>query len=58
MHNAASARGRAWAKLTPEQLRQFVRVVLVRITAAPDCLVLALNKGALRRLLIGARRDL
>jgi site-specific DNA recombinase len=50
--NSASARARAWPKLTPEQVRQFVRAVLVRITVAPDSLVLALNKGALRSLLL------
>ena len=50
--NAASARSRAWPKLTPEQLRQLVRAVVVRITVAPDALVIALNKGALRSLLL------
>ncbi|HEU5296936.1 MAG TPA: recombinase family protein, partial [Burkholderiaceae bacterium] len=50
--NAASARSRAWPTLTPEQLRQLVRAVVVRITVAPDALVLALNKGALRSLLL------
>jgi hypothetical protein len=50
--NAASARGQAWPKLAPEQVRQFVRALLMRITVAHDTLVIALNKGALRSALL------
>jgi site-specific DNA recombinase len=49
---SASARCQAWPKLSPEQVRQFVRAVLVRITVALDSLVLALNKGAFRSALL------
>ena len=45
---AASARCQRWSKLTPEQVRQFVRAVIVRITVAVDTIVIALNKCALR----------
>jgi len=34
--NSARARGQAWPKLAPEQVRQFVRAVVMRITVALD----------------------
>src|SRR5689334_9314287 len=51
---AASARCQRWSKLTPEQVRQFVRAVIVRITVAIDTVVIALNKCALRSVLLPA----
>jgi hypothetical protein len=50
--NAARARGLAWPNRAPEQVRQFVRAVLMRITVAHDTLVIALNRGALRSALL------
>jgi hypothetical protein len=51
---AASARCQAWSKLAPEQLRGFVRAVMVKITIALDTIVIALNKSALRTVLLPA----
>ena len=51
---AASARCERWSKLTPEQVRQFVRAVIVRITVAVDSIDIALNKCALRSVLLPA----
>jgi len=51
---AASARCQAWRELAPEQVRQFVRAVIVRITVAVDTIVIALNKCALRSVLLPA----
>ena len=51
---SASARCQAWPKLAPEQLRQFVRAVIVRVTIGVDRIVIALNKSALRTRLLPA----
>jgi hypothetical protein len=45
---SASARCQAWPKHAPEQVRQFVRAVIVKITIGVDLIVVALNKCALR----------
>ena len=51
---SASARCRAWPKLAPKQVRLFVRAVIVRITVGVDTIVMALNKCALRSVLLPA----
>ena len=50
----ASARYQAWQKLSPEQVRQFVRAVIVRISVTPERIVIALNKRVLRCALLPA----
>jgi len=50
----ARARCQAWRKLAPEQVRLFVRAVIVRISVAQNSIVIALNKFALRSLLLPA----
>lgn len=49
---AARARYQARSKLAPDQLREFVRAVIARITVGPDSIVIALNKCALRSVLL------
>ena len=49
---AASARCRAWPTLTSEQVRGFVRAVLVTVTIGPQSIAIALSKSALRALLL------
>ena len=51
---SASARCQAWSKLAPEQVRGFVRAVIVRITVGVDTIAIALNKCALRKELLAA----
>jgi DNA invertase Pin-like site-specific DNA recombinase len=45
---AASARCRAWPALIGEQVREFVRAVLVKVTIGPDNIVIAVSKTAVR----------
>ena len=48
----ASARCRAWPTLTSEQLREFVRAVVVKVTIGPGNIAIALSKSVLRALLL------
>ena len=49
---AASARCRAWPTLTSEQVREFVRAVVVKVTIGPGNITIGLSKSALRALLL------
>jgi site-specific DNA recombinase len=49
---AASARCRAWPTLTSEQLREFVRTLVVKVTIGRQSIAIALCKSALRALLL------
>jgi len=50
--SAARARYQAWSKLAPEQQRGFVRTGIALIIVRPDSIVIALNKYALRSVLL------
>jgi DNA invertase Pin-like site-specific DNA recombinase len=49
---AASARARAWPAVASEQVREFVRAVVVKVSIDPGNIRLALSKCALRALLL------
>ena len=49
---AASARCRAWPTLTSEQVREFVRTLVVKVTIGRQSIAIALCKSALRALLL------
>jgi site-specific DNA recombinase len=49
---AASARCRAWPTLTSEQVREFVRAAVVKITIGPANITIGLSKSAVRTLLL------
>ena len=49
---AASARCRAWPTLTSEQVREFVRAVVVKVTIGPGNITIGLSKSAVRALLL------
>jgi hypothetical protein len=48
----ASARCRAWPTLTNEQVREFVRTMVVKVTIGRQSIAIALCKSALRALLL------
>jgi len=49
---AASARCRAWPTFTSEQMREFVRAVVVKVTIGPGNITIGLSKSAVRALLL------
>jgi hypothetical protein len=49
---AASARCRAWPTLSSEQLREFVRAAVVKVTIGPANIAIAMSKCAWRALLL------